>query len=84
MSIVGVLSGHVKDLQIGMVMTANAKVKGVTVGSREQFEAMCRAMALHKIKPVIDKRFPFAAAKEALTTMMGQGHFGKIAIDLAA
>ncbi|MDZ4867690.1 MAG: NAD(P)-dependent alcohol dehydrogenase [Alphaproteobacteria bacterium] len=83
-SVVGVLSGHVKDLQIGMVMSANAKVKGITVGSREQFEAMCRAMTLHKIKPVIDKTFPFAAAKEALTTMMGQGHFGKIAIDLAA
>jgi NADPH:quinone reductase-like Zn-dependent oxidoreductase len=83
-SIVGVLSGPVKDLQIGMVMGANAKVKGITVGSREQFEAMCRAMTLHKIKPVIDKTFPFAAAKEAFTTMMGQGHFGKIAIDLSA
>lgn len=83
-SIVGVLSGPVKDLQIGMVMGSNAKVKGITVGSREQFEAMCRAMTLHKIKPVIDKTFPFASAKEALTTMMGQGHFGKIAIDLAA
>ena len=83
-SIVGVLSGPVKDLQIGMVMGANAKVKGITVGSREQFEAMCRAMTLHKIKPVIDNTFPFAAAKEAFKTMMGQGHFGKIAIDLAA
>jgi NADPH:quinone reductase-like Zn-dependent oxidoreductase len=83
-SIVGVLSGPVKDLQITMIMASNAKVKGITVGSRAQFEDMCRAMALHEIKPVIDKTFPFAAAKEALTTMMGQGHFGKIAIDLAA
>lgn len=83
-SIVGVLSGPVKDLQIGMVMGANAKVKGITVGSREQFEQMCRAMTLHKIKPVIDKTFGFGEAKVAFTTMMGQAHFGKIAIDLTA
>jgi NADPH:quinone reductase-like Zn-dependent oxidoreductase len=83
-SVIGVLSGPVKDLQIRFIMGPNAKVKGITVGSRAQFEDMCRAMALHKIKPVIDKTFPFAAAKEAFTTMMGQGHFGKIAIDLAA
>lgn len=83
-SVIGVLSGPVKDLQIRFIMGPNAKVKGITVGSRVQFEDMCRAMALHKIKPVIDKTFPFVAAKEAFTTMMGQRHFGKIAIDLAA
>lgn len=83
-SIVGVLSGPVKDLQITMIMAGNAKVKGVTVGSREQFDAMCRAIALHKIKPVIDKTFAFDAAKEAFQHMAGQGHFGKLVIDLAA
>ena len=83
-SVIGVLSGAVKDLEIRLFLGANAKVKGITVGSRAQFEAMCRALELHKIKPVIDTTFPFAAAKEALTHMAGQSHFGKIAIDLAA
>ena len=83
-SIIGVLAGPVKDLQIRLIMGPNAKVKGITVGSRDHFEAMCRAIALHKIKPVIDKTFPFAAAKEAFTHMAGQGHFGKIVVDLAA
>ena len=45
---------------------------------------MCPAISLHKIKPVIDKTFPFAAAKEAFTHMAGQGHLGKSAVDLAA
>jgi NADPH:quinone reductase-like Zn-dependent oxidoreductase len=83
-SIIGVLAGPVKDLPIRLIMAPNAKVKGITVGSRDQFEAMCRAIALHKIKPVIDKTFPFAAAKEAFAHMAGQGHFGKIAVDLTA
>jgi D-arabinose 1-dehydrogenase-like Zn-dependent alcohol dehydrogenase len=65
-------------------MAGNAKVKGITVGSREQFEGMCRAIALHKIKPVIDKTFAFGAAREAFQHMAGQGHFGKLVIDLAA
>ncbi len=81
-SIIGVLSGPVKDLQIRWIMAPNAKVKGITVGSRAQFEDMCRAMTLHKIKPVVDKTFAFAAAKEAFAHMAGQGHFGKIAVDL--
>jgi NADPH:quinone reductase-like Zn-dependent oxidoreductase len=83
-SIIGVLAGPVKDLQIRWIMGPNAKVKGITVGSREQFEAMCRAITLNKIKPVIDKTFAFADAKHAFQHMAGQGHFGKIAVDLAA
>lgn len=83
-SVIGVLAGPVKDLEIRWIMGPNAKVKGITVGSREQFEAMCRAIALHEIKPVIDATFPFAAARQAFEHMAGQSHFGKIAIDLAA
>jgi NADPH:quinone reductase-like Zn-dependent oxidoreductase len=81
-SIIGVLAGPVKDLQIRWIMAPNAKVKGITVGSREHFEAMCRAIGLHGIKPVIDKTFPFDAPKEAFAHMAGQSHFGKITIDL--
>lgn len=32
----------------------SAKIQGVSVGSREMFDAMCRAMTLHQIRPVID------------------------------
>jgi NADPH:quinone reductase-like Zn-dependent oxidoreductase len=37
----------------------------LSVGSRADFEAMNRAIALHRLRPVIDRRFPFAEAKEA-------------------
>jgi NADPH:quinone reductase-like Zn-dependent oxidoreductase len=83
-SIIGVLSGFSEKVSIGHILGGNARVQGITVGSRESFEQMCRAIDLHKIKPVVDKVFPFAAAQDALGYMAGQQHFGKIVIDFAA
>jgi Zinc-binding dehydrogenase len=59
--------------------------RGVTVGaisvrSRADFEAMNRAIALHGLRPVIDRSFPFAEAKEAYRHFEGRGHLGKAVI----
>jgi len=53
---------------------------GVSVGSREMFEAMCRAMELHRIKPVVDRVFPWTEARAALEAMRAGEHFGKIVL----
>jgi hypothetical protein len=47
----------------------------ISVGSRADFEAMNRAIALHRLHPVIDRTFPFAEAKEAYRYFEGRGHF---------
>lgn len=57
-----------------------AKVQGLSVGSREMFEAMCRAMTLHQIRPVIDRVMPWTEAPRAIDEMAGGGHFGKIVL----
>jgi hypothetical protein len=44
------------------------------------FEAMNRAIALHRLRPVIDRAFPFAEAKAAYRHFEGRGHFGKVVI----
>jgi NADPH:quinone reductase-like Zn-dependent oxidoreductase len=44
------------------------------------FEAMNRAISLHKVRPVIDRVFPFDDAREALRHMESGAHFGKIVI----
>jgi NADPH:quinone reductase-like Zn-dependent oxidoreductase len=52
----------------------------ITVGSRTDFEAMNRAIAMHRLHPVINRTFPFAEAKEAYRHFEGRSHFGKVVI----
>ena len=39
-----------------------------------------RAIAMHRLHPVIDRTFPFAEAKAAYRHFEGRGNFGKVVI----
>lgn len=62
------------------ILRRNIKVQGIYVGNTLMFEAMNRAIEAGKLRPVIDKVFPFAAAKEAYKHLKSQQHLGKIVI----
>jgi len=55
-------------------------VRRVYVGSRAHFEAMNRAIAAHRLKPVIDQVFGFGQTKEAYEHFEARRHFGKVVI----
>jgi NADPH:quinone reductase-like Zn-dependent oxidoreductase len=55
-------------------------VGAISVGSRADFEAMNRAIELHRLRPVIDPTFPFAGAKAAYGRFESRGHFGTVVI----
>ena len=57
-----------------------ARLQGVSVGSREMFEPMCKAIDLHRIHPVVDKVFPWTDAPAAFAAMEAGEHFGKIVL----
>jgi NADPH:quinone reductase-like Zn-dependent oxidoreductase len=57
-------------------------VQGIYVGSREMFEAMNQAIALHQIKPIIDRVFPFSEAPEAYRYLQSGSHFGKVIVSI--
>jgi NADPH:quinone reductase-like Zn-dependent oxidoreductase len=78
-SLIGVLSGASQFNPMPVLMK-NVRVQGIFVGSRAMFEAMNRAIALHKLKPVVDKVFPFAEAVAALKHLESGAHFGKVVI----
>jgi NADPH:quinone reductase-like Zn-dependent oxidoreductase len=80
-AVVGVLSGPAETLSIPMMIGTSATLRGLSVGSREMFDAMARALQTHAIRPVIGKVFPFAAARAALDLMAAGGHFGKIVLE---
>lgn len=81
-SMIGVLSGNSADFNVIPILMQNIRVQGVMVGNREMFEAMNRAIALHKMKPVIDRVFPFEEARAAFEHMQSGAHFGKICIGI--
>jgi NADPH:quinone reductase-like Zn-dependent oxidoreductase len=79
-SMIGVLAGAARELNILPILMKNVRVQGIMVGHREGFEAMNRAIAHHKLAPVVDRVFPFEEVREALQVMQRGEHFGKICL----
>lgn len=79
-SLIGVLSGLRAEVSTVSILHKGIRVQGIYVGSREMFEAMNQAIALHQLKPIVDRVFPFEQAREALEYMESGAHFGKIAL----
>jgi NADPH:quinone reductase-like Zn-dependent oxidoreductase len=82
-TMIGGLSGPATEINPGLIFARRANVQGISVGSMQMFEAMCRAIAASGIKPVIDKVFPFDEAQAAYRHMASGAHFGKIVIRVA-
>lgn len=82
-SLIGVLAGPTTEVNLAPILMQNIRVQGVIVGGRETFEALNRAVARHRLRPVLDRVFPFTESRAAFEHMAGQGHFGKIVIRIA-
>jgi len=80
-AIIGVVAGAGNPFNPAGLIGNSAKMQGLSVGSREAFEAMCRAIDQHRIQPVVDKVFPWTEARAAFQAMQGGEHFGKIVLE---
>jgi NADPH:quinone reductase-like Zn-dependent oxidoreductase len=78
--VIGVLGGFTNNIFIPALFSKNAKMVGISVGSREQFDDMVKHMAAWKMHPVVDKVFPVSEVQDALKLMQAGGHFGKICL----
>ena len=59
-------------------------MRGLLVGSRQQFEDMNAAIEANDIHPVVDEKvFDLSELKEAYQHMFDQKHFGKMVIKIA-
>ena len=82
-SLIGVLSGTAAPLNILPVLMQQVRVQGVLVGHREGFEAMNRAIAAHRMEPVVDSVLPFDQARQGLEHLAAGRHFGKVCLRIA-
>ncbi len=78
-AIIGVVSGA-GQIDPRPIIGKAIRLQGVYVGSREMFAAMNRAVSEAALKPVIDRTFAFAEAKQAYAYQISGAHFGKIVI----
>ncbi|WP_081635653.1 NAD(P)-dependent alcohol dehydrogenase [Nocardia sp. BMG111209] len=56
-------------------------IRRIAVGSRADFEDMNRAITAHRLRPVVDRVFPFEAAVDAYRCFREGDPFGKVVIE---
>lgn len=79
-SLVGLVDGFDANISTLTLMHQQATIKGMEVGSTQDFIAMNRAIETHDIHPVIDKVFSFEQVQSAFEYLEQGLHFGKVVI----
>ncbi len=80
LSMIGVLSGSSLSTPLGLIITRQVRLQGITVGHRDGFEAMVRALEQHRVPVLVDRVFAFDDLKDALGYLRSGAQFGKICI----
>ncbi len=76
---IGVLSEPSELLPLPVILHKQARIRGIYVGSRRDFEQMNKAIALAQLRPV-EESFPWTEAREVLGRMEQATHFGKLVL----
>ncbi|MBD2102824.1 NAD(P)-dependent alcohol dehydrogenase [Leptolyngbya sp. FACHB-261] len=78
--IVGLLDGFNTNINTLTLLHQQATIRGMEVGSTQDFETMNQAIEVHDIHPVIDKVFPIEQTQQAFEYLDQGLHFGKVVI----
>ncbi len=76
---IGVLAGAAEPLPLALILHKQARIQGIYVGSRKDFEEMNKAIALAALRPIAES-FPWSQAREIMTRMEQASHFGKLVL----
>lgn len=79
-ALIGILDGNAAAIHLTSIFMQAIRLQGVLVGSREGFERMNRAIEQHRLRPIVDRTFPWTEARAALEAMAAGDHFGKICL----
>lgn len=79
-SVIGYLGGTEGTINPLDIFRRQVTVRGIPVGSRASFEAMNRAIDTGKLRPMIDRCYPWTDIAQALHHLEEGSHFGKIVL----
>jgi NADPH:quinone reductase-like Zn-dependent oxidoreductase len=83
-SLIGNLTGTTAEVALTTIFMQRVRLQGILVGDRESFEAMNRALAAARLRPIVDRTFPLEEAQAAFEYLAEGKAFGKVAIAIAA
>lgn len=78
---IGVLTGSAEPVNfpVSTILHKQVTMKGIYVGSRQDFEDLNKAISLTQLRPV-GENFHWSQAREALARMEEGSHFGKLVL----
>ena len=80
---IGFLSAGSSNIDFFALFGSGARIRHISVGSREDLQDVARAIAMARIKPMIDRVFDFEDAREAFAHLESGSHFGKVVVRCA-
>lgn len=81
-SIIGFVGGAEGSFNPLQILARGASMRGILVGNREMFRELLESVQYNKIRPVVDRVFPFEQAIEAFKYLESGVHFGKVVIKI--
>jgi len=82
LSVIGVLSGALPELDLRPILMQDLRIQGVFVGSKETFSNLLQLVTAHDVHPQIDRVFEFEDARAAFEYAASGQQFGKVVISV--
>jgi NADPH:quinone reductase-like Zn-dependent oxidoreductase len=82
-ALVGFAASTTTTLALPAIINRSLTLRAVSVGNRTAFTGLVRALEAARIRPVIDRVFPFDQARDALHYLETGRPFGKVVIEVA-
>ncbi|MBU2340863.1 MAG: zinc-binding dehydrogenase, partial [Alphaproteobacteria bacterium] len=73
--------GGAGDVPTAALMSKQARLQGLIVGSRREQQDFVRALEAGGIRPIVDRRFSLGELADAFRFEMSGEHFGKIGVE---
>jgi NADPH:quinone reductase-like Zn-dependent oxidoreductase len=81
-TLTGLLCGARGELEAAARLAPGVRVDSVFVGSARHLGMLADDVARDRLRPVIDRVFPFEGAREAYAHLESGAHFGKVVISI--
>jgi len=79
-AMIGFLAAGESSIDFNALFLSGAILRRIAVGNRADFEDMNRAVSQHRLRPVVDRVFPFGQAGAAWRHFDSRKNFGKVVI----